>query len=389
MTQTGTSGGAPPAPVPRVLVAPDKFKGTLTALQVADALAAGVRAAHPGATIRSFPVADGGEGTVDLALRHGYERVTARVTGPLGLPVEAVYARHGDDAVVEMASAAGLAQLGGPPTPHTAAVATSRGVGELVAHAVRAGARRVVVGVGGSASTDGGAGALAALGARILDGGGRVVAPGGLALSEVARLDLGPLTATLGGVEVVVACDVEAVLLGPGGAARVFAPQKGADDALVGRLVRALAHWADVAAATTGVDGRDRPGSGAAGGTAFGLGLAGATFTSGVDLLLDLAGFDDAVRSSDLVLVGEGSLDEQSLLGKGPVGVARRAARHGVPTVAVVGRTSVTADQARHAGLAAVVALTDEVGATRSLADPAGAVVDVVSRRFPAWWPSA
>ena len=315
----------------RVLVAPDKFKGSLRADEVAGTISR-VLALNSRVEVVQHPVADGGEGTVDVALAAGFSPVTVEVTGPLGTPVGATLALREGVAVLEMASAAGLALLPGPPDERTAWDATTYGVGQLVLAALDHGATRVVVGAGGSATTDGGAGAVEALGAD----------------------------ARLAGIELVVACDVDNPLLGPEGAAAVYAPQKGAGPELVGRLEDRLERWADVVARHTGEDRRDLPGVGAAGGLAFGLvTMANASIVSGVELLLELTGFAALARGADLIVVGEGSLDGQSLRGKGPVGIARAVAGLGTPVVAVTGRNRLSEAELREAGLRAVYALSD------------------------------
>jgi glycerate kinase len=334
----------------QVVVAPDKFKGSLRADEVASAIT-DVLAQAPGVQVVQHPVADGGEGTVDAALSLGFQPVTVRVTGPLGQPVQATFAMRDGLALLEMASAAGLGLLDRSPDPETARQATTYGVGELVLAAVDRGATRVVVGVGGSASTDGGAGALQALGVDLppLD----VQKPGDA--ESLPRLD-----PRLEDVDLVVACDVDNPLLGPAGAAAVYAPQKGADAACVATLEGRLAAWADTVADATGTDLRELPGTGAAGGLSFGLvAVAGARLVAGAELLLGLTGFDDVAASADLVIVGEGSLDAQSLRGKGPVGAARAASRSGATVVAVAGRNELTVADQQAAGLSAVYALTD------------------------------
>ena len=345
--------------MPRVLVAPDKFKGSLTATEVAGAVARGLTAGRPDVEVDRLPVADGGDGTLAAALAAGYEAVPVTATGPTGEPVETAYARLGDVAVVEMADVSGLARLpGGRRQPLTA---TSRGTGELVAAALAAGARRVVLGIGGSATTDGGAGLLQALGADLLDADGAPVGPGGAALERLARVDVGGVAAALGGAEVVVACDVDNPLTGPTGAAAVYGPQKGAGPDDVVLLDRCLARLADAVADATGRDLRDEPGAGAAGGVGFAaLAVLGAQLRPGIDLLLDLLGFDRLVAGADLVVVGEGSLDGQSLRGKAPVGVARRARAAGVGSVvAVCGRRDLDDAALQQAGIDAAHALTD------------------------------
>jgi glycerate kinase len=342
----------------RVVVAPDSWKGSLTAAQAAAALGRGLRRGAPAVEVVEHPVADGGEGTVDLVLRHGFAPAAARVPGPLGAPVEARYAVRGDTAVVEMAAAAGLGLLPGPPDDDTARRASTAGVGGLLAAALDTGARRIVLGVGGSATTDGGAGAATALGARLLTAGGALPAPGGASLLDLDRLDLRGLDPRLPDVELLVACDVDNPLTGPAGAAAVYGPQKGAGPGTVALLDRALTRWADVVAATTGRDLRELPGAGAAGGLGFGAAaLLGAEVVPGIAFLLELTGFADAVRGADLVVVGEGRLDAQSLRGKGPIGVAAQARAAGAEVVAVAGRCDL-ADPAA-AGLAAVYELRD------------------------------
>ncbi|WP_432513457.1 glycerate kinase [Kineococcus sp. SYSU DK001] len=360
-----------------VVVAPDKFKGSLTAGEVATTIAAafedGFLDAFTG-TARSrgvdvegavalettvLPVADGGEGTVEAALRSaGFSAVTAVVPGPTGEPVEATFARDGDTAVVEMAQASGLDRLpGGTPAPLTA---TTRGTGELVRAALDAGARHVVLAVGGSASTDGGAGLLTALGGRLLDAAGRDLPDGGAALLDLDRVDLSGLDPRVRQVRWTLAADVDNPLLGERGAAAVFGPQKGATPDDVALLDTALTRFADALAAGTGLDARDTPGAGAAGGVGLvALGLLGATRRPGVEVVLDLAGWSHRTRQASLVITGEGSFDEQSLGGKTPVGVAAAAARIPAPVVVLSGRRALAEERWRAAGFAQARALTD------------------------------
>lgn len=354
-----------------MLVAPDKFKGTLTAAEAAAHIAAGVRQAAPGAEVRAFPVADGGEGTVAAALAAGYREVAVTVAGPTGLPVAASLAwdPDGGTAVVEAAQASGLQLLhlppdggpgGGPGGGLAPLTASSYGTGELLRHAVAAlGARRIVLGLGGVACTDGGAGLAQALGYRLLDSEGRELPAGGAALADLARIE--PPADALAVPPVVVATDVDNPLLGPTGAAPVYGPQKGADAAQVELLAAGLARWADVLAAATGRDLRDAPGAGAAGGLGFGvLTLLDAETRPGIGYLLDLLGFDAALArltGTDLVITGEGRLDAQTLHGKAPAGVAAAAARAGVPVAAVTGRLDLGELQWRAAGFAAVAEL--------------------------------
>lgn len=344
----------------RVVIAPDKFKGSLTADEVVDILARSLTTAVPGIEIVSRPIADGGEGTVDTVLTLGYPAVHATVHGPLGAPVLARYAMREHTAVIEMAAAAGLALLPGAPDPDTAAAADTFGVGELVVDALDRGATRIVLGIGGSASTDGGQGLVRALGARLRTSCGTDPRPGGAGLRDVEAVDVSGLDPRLAGVDLVVACDVDNPLVGPHGAAAVYGPQKGADPAVVRDLNTALGTWADVVATATGHDRRAEAGLGAGGGTAFGaVAVLGGRLTSGIDVIADLTDFDTDLRRTDLLIVGEGSLDAQSLRGKGPIGLAGRALRAGVRAVAVVGRNELASGETQLAGLSRVYALTD------------------------------
>ncbi|PFG40788.1 glycerate kinase [Georgenia soli] len=368
----------------KVLLAPDKFKGSLTAADVAAHLAAGLRRALPGVEVDELPVADGGEGTVEAALAAGFTPVGLAATGPLGERVDTRYAVRGSTAVIEMAAVTGLEMV--EPDDATARTATSRGLGELVAHALDHGATTLVVGVGGSASTDGGAGMLAALGARLTGPDGEL-ADGGDALRAVTSVDLSGLHPRLATAELVLASDVDNPLLGANGAAAVYGPQKGADPAAVADLEAGLAAWVDVLE-RAGVDrARERagaPGAGAAGGVGYACLLLGATRRPGVEVVLDLTGFDRRLAGVDLVVTGEGSLDEQSLAGKTPMGVADAAATHAVPTVAVCGRTTLTPEQARDAGIEAVHALTDIEPDVRRCISHAGELLEQLAARVAA-----
>ncbi|WP_037908517.1 glycerate kinase [Actinacidiphila yeochonensis] len=337
-----------------MLVAADKFKGSLTAAEVAAHVAAGLRTVAPAVRVAALPVADGGDGTVAAAVAGGFDEHTARVTGPLGEPVAARYALRGSTAVVEMAEASGLRHL--PPGGFAPLTATTYGTGELLRAVLDAGARTIVLGVGGSATTDGGAGMLSALGARLLDAGGAPLAPGGAALGGLAEADLSGLDPRLAAAEVVLASDVDNPLCGPAGAAAVYGPQKGAAPADVELLDAALARFA----AVLGPEAAGRPGAGAAGGVGYGalVGL-GAVFRPGIDVMLDVLGFATALDGADLVITGEGSLDAQTLHGKAPAGVAARARAQGVPVAAVCGRLALSREELAAAGISRAYALTD------------------------------
>jgi glycerate kinase len=334
----------------RVVIAPDKFKGCLTAGEVADALAEGLLSAGVDVQVTRFPVADGGDGTVAAALSRGFTEVPVEAAGPTGVPGPTAYARRGELAVIELAAVCGLDRLpGGRPDPLGA---TTYGLGTVVRHAITAGATRIVLGLGGSASTDGGAGLVQALGGHLLDDAGRELPPGGAALARLARLDLEDLRATMAGVSVVLANDVDNPLLGPRGAAAVFGPQKGATAGDVATLEAALRHWADCVQAQTGAPSAATPGAGAAGGTGFAaLAVLGADRRDGIELILELLDFEAALAGADLVITGEGALDEQTLAGKAPIGVARAARRAGVPVVAVAGRNDLSDAQLARAGI--------------------------------------
>lgn len=341
-----------------VLVACDKFKGSLTALEVVEAITAGVADAAPAVQVRSVVVADGGDGTLDAAVAAGFDRVALTCSGPTGEPVRSGYAVRDGVVVVEMADACGLVRLpDGLLAPMTA---SSRGLGEVIAAALDAGHRRFVIGIGGSASTDGGAGMLSALGARLVDAAGRELGPGGGALVDLAAVELSALHPGLAEADLTVACDVDNPLLGDRGAAAIFAPQKGAEPEQVADLDRGLARLAALVQDQRGRDDAGLPGAGAAGGVGWAaVAVLGARMRPGIELVLELARFDELLAGADLVVTGEGSLDRQTLLGKAPAGVARAAATAEVPVVAVCGRSLLDPAEATAAGFAAVHALTE------------------------------
>lgn len=343
----------------KVLVAPDKFKGSLDAPAAARALADGMRQHRPDISFVEHPVADGGDGFLNALDGYGFRSQSVAVTGPLREQVIAEFGVCGNSAVVEMATSSGLKTVAGRVLNPMAA--TSYGVGELLVAARESGATKIVVGVGGSATTDGGAGMLVALGARLLDADGQVLPDCGPAeLRRVARVDLSGLRTDLASVRMLVACDVDSPLTGPTGAARVFAPQKGASPQEVDVLERALQHWADVLELATGRSSRDIPGVGAGGGVPFALAnVFQASLSPGIEVLLSLSGFDGLLSQASLVITGEGQLDTQSLMGKAPLGVLRAARRHRVPTIAVVGANLLSPAQSEAAGFTAVYSVTD------------------------------
>jgi glycerate 2-kinase len=342
----------------RVVVAPDKFKGSLTAAQVAARVAAGLARAAPGVDVVQLPVADGGDGTLEAAVSAGYRRVPVRAEGPTGDLVDTAYAERDGVAVVELADVSGLGRL--PGGRLAASAASSYGTGQVLRAALAAGCRRVVLGIGGSACTDGGAGMVQALGGRLADARGDEVGRGGGALGAVRSLDLAGLHPGLSSAEVVVASDVDNPLLGPRGAAAVYGPQKGAAPAEVARLDAALGRWADAVQRATGLDLAGMPGAGAAGGVGFAaMAVLGATLQPGIELILELVGFPAALSGAGLVITGEGSLDRQTLHGKAPAGVAATARTAGIPVVAVAGRSLLSPADLEAAGIQAAYALTD------------------------------
>jgi glycerate 2-kinase len=369
----------------RVVIAPDSFGGTLGATAAAEAIAAGWRRAAPGDDLALLPVADGGTGFVEvLHTALGGTLHDETVTGPFGDPVPASWLRVADTAYVESAAACGLHLVPREQrVPGTARTVTTLGVGELVAAARDEGVTEVVVGLGGSATTDGGAGLLAALGAVAVDASGAPLPPGGAALARCARLDGVP---DLGGVRLVAAADVDNPLLGPHGAAAVFGPQKGADDGAVAELDAALGVFAGVLADATGTDIRDEPGAGAAGGLGGALLALGARRASGADLVRELVGLDRALDGAGIAVSGEGSFDWQSLRGKLVTAVARAAADRGVPCLVLAGQVSVGRREAAAAGIDAAYSVSDDAGGVeKSLADPAGtltALAEKVARRW-------
>ena len=322
-----------------VVIAPDKFKGSLSAALVARAMSAGVASACPGATIDCVPMADGGEGTVDaLVAATGGSFREARVRGPRGEPLTARFGLlgAGRTAAIEMAAASGLVLV--PAPERNPLVASTRGTGELLLAAIAAGAERVIVGIGGSATNDGGAGFGQALGFRLLDDQERELNPGGGDLGRLARIDPSGRSRALDGIEIAVACDVTNPLCGPDGASAVYGPQKGATQAMVEALDRNLAHFASIVERDLGVAIKDIPGSGAAGGLGAGLvAFAAGKLSPGIELVIKAVDLKSRLLHADLCLTGEGALDAQSAFGKTAVGVARLARTLGCPVLALAG----------------------------------------------------
>ena len=342
----------------KILLVPDSFKGTLSSRQVCQVMAGQLRRFFPQAQVKSIPVADGGEGSVEAFLAAaGGERRMLTVTGPFGEPVEAFYGILGDGrtAVIEMAVCAGLPLAEGRLNPERA---TTYGVGELLLAAKEAGCTKAILGLGGSCTNDGGVGAAAALGAKFTRADGAAFIPTGGTLGEIAALDVSPVAQALQGMELTAMCDIDNPLYGEAGAAAVFAPQKGADAAMVARLDAGLRHLGQVSARCLGRDFSHLPGAGAAGGLGFGMAACcGAQLRMGIDAVLDAVGFDSLLPGTDVVFTGEGKIDSQSARGKVVSGVAARCRKAGVPVVAVVGQIGQGFEEMYQQGLTAVFSI--------------------------------
>ena len=368
----------------KYIVAPDSFKGTLSARAAAEAMAAGVRRVFPNAQIVLLPLADGGEGTAEaLVTATGGHYAARRVTGPLGIPVQASFGLLGPDgrtAVVEMAQAAGLGLV--PTDRRDPRVTTTFGVGELLRAAAETGAREIIVGLGGSATNDGGAGAMQALGALFLDASGHPLPPGGAALARLARIDLSSFDFP-SHINFIAASDVRNPLVGPDGASAIFGPQKGADALAVAELDCALTHYAEIVKRDLGRDIAQLPGAGAAGGLGAALAaFLNATFRSGIDIVLDAGDFDAQIRDADWVLTGEGRIDGQTLSGKTIAGVLARCQKFHVRAIAIGGTVEAgAADTLRVQGLWDVVSLvSDTVTPDEAMHEPARVLEEAVSR---------
>lgn len=368
----------------RILIAPDKFKGSLSAADAAAAIAAGFSRVFPHAQLDLVPVADGGDGTAQtLVANLGGQLVKRDVTGPDGKSVSASYGMLSDGrvAVVELAQASGLALLdAGKNNPLNA---TTFGTGELIADAIESGAQRVILGIGGSATNDAGTGALSALGARFLDAAGAPLPQGGAALSRLATIDVSALERRLRGVAIEIASDVKNPLCGPAGAAAVYGPQKGASPHDVELLDGALRLFAEVASSVAGVDVRDVPGAGAAGGTGGGfLALAHATLRPGAELVLEVLDFQRHLEGAALVVTGEGRLDRQTLSGKAPQAVAKAAQRLGVPVVAIAGSVDCPQSDLEESGIVSALPIVTGPMTREEAMARAGELVTAAAERL-------
>lgn len=343
----------------RIVVAPDSFKESLEAGEVASAVARGVRKVVPEAEVMEIPLSDGGEGLVSALVKAtGGQVLSSTVTGPLGRRVTARWGILGDGttAVIEMAQASGLALV--PQDRRNPLITTTYGTGELVCRALDAGCRKIIIGIGGSATHDGGAGMAQALGAKLLGPDDLEIGPGASGLERLSRIDTRGMDGRLKDTEIVVACDVDNPLCGPRGAAYTYALQKGASPDMLPRLDAALDHYARIVARDLGRDVRDIPGSGAAGGLGAGLmAFLGGKLRRGIELVMDIVGLENAVRGADLVITGEGEINNQTSYGKVPVGVARIAGIYGVPVVALVGSIGEGAHTVYEQGINAIMSI--------------------------------
>lgn len=355
----------------KIIIAPQTFKGGLFALAAAEAIERGVLAADPGAETVLMPVADGGDGTLEALVNStGGKIFRSIVTGPLGQAVEAMWGVMGDGqtAVIEMARPSGLALV--PPKRRNPRISTTRGTGEIIHEALDRGFTRIIVGLGGSATNDAGAGMATALGVRFLDEAGHLLPNGGAALARLARVDVSNLHPRLAGATIIGATDVTNPLCGPTGASAVYGPQKGASPEVVAELDAALARFARVVQQDLGRDVLGRPGAGAAGGLGAGLmAFFGAELRSGIDMVCEILEFDRHLAGANLVITGEGRADESTIYDKAPVGVARRAASKGVPTVILAGSIGPGYQKLYQHGIAGVICIADRpMSFERSLA---------------------
>lgn len=367
----------------KCVVVSDSFKGTVSSREICEIAQRVIPRHFPACEVVCIPVADGGEGTVDCFIQAmGAQRVEVTVTNALGEKSAAAYARIGELAIIEMAAAAGLPQVGALRCPGTA---TTYGVGELIAHAAHSGCRKILLGLGGSATNDGGCGCAAALGVRFYDADGQSFVPVGDTLGRIARIDTAEAEALLRSVEITVMCDVTNPLYGPTGAAYVFAPQKGADAEKVKSLDAGLRHFGDVIRSQLGIDVSRMPGAGAAGGMGAGcVALLGGMIQSGIDAVLDVTGFDRQLEGADLVITGEGRIDSQSADGKVVSGVARRTRAKGVPLIAIAGGIADSAGAVYDIGVSAMfstdrAALPVDMLGARSPGDYEATLSDIMS----------
>ncbi|MBO8138847.1 MAG: glycerate kinase [Desulfotomaculum sp.] len=368
----------------KVLVAVDSFKGSLSSIEVAEAVKKGIYRVFPQAQVMTVPMADGGEGTVDaLVTATGGKLITVNVTGPLGAPVEAQFGLLPDGtAVLEMAAASGLPLV--PENKRNPSITTTYGTGELIKAALDYGATSIVLGIGGSATNDGGAGMAQALGVHLLDEEGKELGYGGGQLKKLHRIDTRDMDPRIKTVKIQVACDVQNPLCGPTGASAVYGPQKGAAPEMVKELDSNLRHFAGIIKKQLGVDVAEVPGAGAAGGLGAGLiAFAGAELRPGVEIVLDTVNIDSLMQDADLVITGEGQIDEQSAYGKVPVGVAARAAKYNLPVIAIAGSIGPGAAKLYELGIDSIVTIASgPLTLKEAMADAAELTTSASERTF-------
>ena len=376
-----SSGACDKLPTMKIVIAPDSFKGSVSALEAARAIEQGIRRVFPEAVIEKVPMADGGEGTVQsLVDATGGHIQTRRVLAPLGNEVEAKFGilADGETAVIEMASASGLTLVA--PDQRNPLLTTTYGTGQLIRAALEAGCRRLIIGIGGSATNDGGVGMAEALGVRSLDADGKQILRGGGNLGHLRSIDITGLHPAIAETETVVACDVNNPLTGPEGASHVYGPQKGATPEMIEILDECLGHFDEVLTETLGRSFNDIPGAGAAGGLGAGLmAFLNAELKLGVDIMIDAVKLEERVKGASLVFTGEGQLDFQTAFGKTPVGVAKVAKAHNIPVIAIAGGIAEGAEAVYEAGIDAMLGIVQEPmslevaveDATRLIADTA------------------
>ncbi len=372
----------------KVVIAPDSFKESLSAMAVAEAIERGFRQIYPQVQYVKLPMADGGEGTVDsMVAATGGEIVRVEVTGPLGQPVSAFYGLlgEGETAVIEMAAASGLHLA--PKGQRDPRITTSYGTGELILAALERGVKAIILGIGGSATNDGGAGMMQALGARLLDDQQQPLPPGGAALARLAQIDLSAVDPRLQQMSVTAACDVDNPLCGPHGASAVFGPQKGATPEMVTQLDAALSHFGSLLQQATGREVLNAPGAGAAGGMGAALlGMLNARLRPGIEIVIETLRLEEALRDADLVITGEGRLDSQSIHGKTPIGVARVAKRHGLPVIGIAGSLSKDYQVVHQHGIDAAFSVLDRVVTLEEALTDAADNLEVTARNVAAVW---
>ncbi|MGE4274151.1 MAG: glycerate kinase [Desulfitobacterium sp.] len=343
-----------------VLIAVDSFKGSLSSQKAGEAITLGIQRVFPKASTEIISMADGGEGTVEAIVHASKgEILKAKVTSPLGEPLEAILGKLPDGTVVlEMASASGLPLV--PPDKRNPFLTSTRGTGELIRAALDLNPKEILIGIGGSATNDGGAGMAQALGARLLDREGRELKPGGGALEHLEKIDITGLDSRLQTTKITVMCDVDNPLCGPRGASAVYGPQKGADPEMVQYLDQNLARFSQIVLKDLGMDLKDVPGAGAAGGLGMGLlAFTGAKLKTGIEAVLDTVDFDNKLQVADIVITGEGRIDGQSIYGKVPMGVAKRAHRYGKPTLAIVGSIGAGSEALYEHGLSSIITIVN------------------------------